>query len=212
MMGREANEFRAITARIIEVLLNEGYSEFIPSTLAPQEVFKDKTGPENDALMYRFKDKGDRDLCLIPEVTAVVQSLYEEAWGKSMKKPIKIFYLTRCYRGEKPQKGRYREFWQLGIECLGDSNEHLQAHMITLLHRCLVAAGLEGHETNVDVKRGLDYYTEDGFEVVVDRLGAQKQVAGGGKYLAGKDAACGWAIGIDRLMIAVYGDSIIGAI
>ncbi len=145
--------------------------------------------------MWNFKDKSDRNCCLIPEATGVIQELYREFWEKTLPKPIRLFYVSRCYRYDRPQKGRYREFWQFGVEMLGKSDAE---EVIGLLKRCLDAFGLE-YRFVPSVKRGLTYYIEEGFEVECDKLGAQKQVAGGGKYLEG----VGWAIGIDRLILAL---------
>ena len=145
--------------------------------------------------MWTFKDKGDRNVCLIPEVTGLIQELYRNDWSKSLPKPIKVFYVSRCYRYERPQKGRYREFTQLGIEILGGQDNREET--IQLLRESLDLFNVD-YELNDSVKRGLSYYTEDGFEASCNSLGAQKQIAGGGKYAEG----IGWAIGIDRLMLA----------
>lgn len=149
--------------------------------------------------MFTFKDKGNRDICLIPEATGIIQKLYNDSLSVTKKKPIKLFYIQRCYRYESPQRGRYREFTQFGIEILGnvDGDKEL---CLDILKECISMFG----EINKDffikdnVKRGLNYYTEDGFEVECPYLGAQKQVVGGGRYKEG----IGWAIGVDRLMIA----------
>lgn len=145
--------------------------------------------------MWTFKDKGERDVCLIPEVTGIIQELYHSGWGKTLPKPIKLFYVSRCYRYDRPQKGRYREFTQFGIEILG---KYDQEECINLLIKCLDSFGLR-YKFVPSVKRGLTYYTEDGFEVECETLGAQKQIAGGGKYSEG----IGWAIGVDRLVLAL---------
>lgn len=146
--------------------------------------------------MWSFKDKGDRDVCLIPEATAVIQELYRESWEKALPKPVKLFYVSRCYRYDKPQKGRYREFTQFGVEVLGTK---IEAAPVTELLKTVLDAFKLKYEFVPSVKRGLSYYTEDGFEVECSNLGAQKQVAGGGRYAEG----IGWAIGVDRLILAL---------
>jgi len=146
--------------------------------------------------MWAFQDKGGRDVCLIPEATGLIQELWRDKW-KGMGKPMKIFYVQRCYRYERPQAGRYREFTQFGVEYLGGNAQDDRQEVVELLRRCMEATGVNW--TLVDaVKRGLSYYVEDGFEAVCDQLGAQKQVAGGGRYAEG----IGWAIGLDRLLLA----------
>lgn len=200
LFGREAVKFRTITTRLILAAQSSGWDEYVPSLLSEQEVFVEKAGPEVLSQMYAFNDKGDRPICLIPEVTAVVQREYKDNWSKAMPKPVRLWYLTRCYRYERPQEGRYREFTQFGVECLGGKEaEWTKDRLIDFLDFCLKSTGLKDFSINSQVKRGLDYYTEDGFEVEVPILGAQKQVAGGGRY----DCGIGWAIGVDRLVLAI---------
>lgn len=146
--------------------------------------------------MWTFLDKGGRDVCLIPEATGIIQELYRESWERELPKPIRLFYVSRCYRYDRPQRGRYREFTQFGVECLGDNVE--SGPVVELLRKCLDIFGLR-YDFVPAVKRGLSYYTEDGFEVECQSLGAQKQVAGGGRYAEG----VGWAIGVDRLLLAL---------
>jgi histidyl-tRNA synthetase len=144
--------------------------------------------------MWAFKDKGDRDVCLIPEATALCQELWRDRWSKTSRS-CKLFYASRCYRYERPQAGRYREFTQFGVELLGEGDT---GEAIELLQRCLNEVGAD-YRLDTAVRRGLAYYTEEGFEAVCDALGAQKQIAGGGRYAEG----VGFAIGIDRLLLSL---------
>ena len=146
--------------------------------------------------MWSFKDKGNRDVCLIPEVTWLIQELYRERWQNELPKPVKLFYINRCYRYDRPQLGRYREFTQIGLECLGGKDN--QQEVIDILVGCLNLFNIQ-YKLVSSVKRGLAYYLEDGFEVECEKLGAQKQIAGGGKYAEG----IGWAIGLDRLLLGI---------
>ena len=148
--------------------------------------------------MYAFQDKGGRDICLIPEATAIIQEQFNTSWAKSWPKPIRIFYVQRCYRYDRPQKGRYREFTQIGAELLGGSKPDDRAEVVSLLQAVLGLFPIR-YELKEGVKRGLSYYVEEGFEAEVASLGAQKQVAGGGRYREG----IGWAIGLDRLLLAL---------
>ena len=130
-------------------------------------------------------------------MTGIIQELYRGGWDKSLPKPVRVFYVNRCYRYERPQAGRYREFTQLGVELLGGTAPQDSQEVKGLLIKCLDGDGLD-YKFVDSVKRGLSYYVEDGFEVECEKLGAQKQVAGGGRYAEG----IGWAIGIDRLLLA----------
>lgn len=146
--------------------------------------------------MWAFPDKGNRPVCLIPEVTGPVQELWREDWSKRAKTK-RIFYTSRCYRYERPQAGRYREFTQFGVELLGES-ENGRDEVISLLQTVLDTVGVSYRFSDA-VKRGLTYYIEEGFEAECEQLGAQKQIAGGGRYAEG----IGWAIGVDRLLLAL---------
>lgn len=148
-------------------------------------------------MMWRFEDKGGRDVCLAPEITGIIQEMWRNQWNKEFPKPAKIFYISRCYRYERPQKGRYREFTQVGVEILGGKSPTDKKECIDILFKCLDLFDIN-YEFDESAKRGLTYYVEDGFEVRVEKLGAQKQIAGGGRYAEG----IGWAIGLERLILS----------
>ena len=89
------------------------------------ELFARGVGETSDIVtkeMYTFKDKGDRSITLKPEGTAgVVRSYIENGLGNATL-PAKMFYLTPCFRYERPQAGRLREFHQFGVEIFGAKN------------------------------------------------------------------------------------------
>lgn len=180
--------------------ISAGYEEVILPSLWEQQTFVDKAGPEIVSQMWAFKDKGERDVCLIPEVTGLVQELWRDKWRAERRgKPYRIFYVNRCYRYERPQAGRYREFTQFGIEYLGGVAPDDWREVFDLMRYAIALFDGVDAKIKPSVKRGLTYYVEDGFEVEVDSLGAQKQIAGGGRYAEG----IGWAIGVDRLLLAM---------
>ena len=84
------------------------------------------------------------------------------------------------------------------VELLGGKAPEDRREVEDLLIALLNGAGVE-YELDREVKRGLAYYVEDGFEATCSKLGAQKQIAGGGRYAEG----IGWAIGLDRLLLAL---------
>ncbi len=183
------------------VFIKAGFNEIIIPSIWDFETFSKKTGEELKKQMWVFNNNDKKECCLIPEVTGILQEQFRNNWFfEYKKKPLKLFYVNRCYRYEKPQKGRYREFTQLGIEILGGRDRDLYTKeskelLISILNEF---KDLE-YDYNDTVTRGLGYYLEDGFEVECQNLGAQKQIAGGGKYEEG----VGWAIGIDRLILAL---------
>lgn len=163
------------------------------------DTFVAKAGEEILDQMYVFEDKKGRPMCLIPEVTAIIAEQYKESWAKSPPKPVKVFYISRCYRYENVQAGRYREFIQFGVEYLGGSEPEAEKDLLLAMAESMIVNNFDGeYDVSTNVKRGLDYYVEDGFEFSVPILGAQKQVVGGGRY----DCGIGYAIGVDRLLLA----------
>lgn len=191
------NEKRDSINRMIEILTKEGFVEISIPIIQSQEIFKDKVGEENNNLMYNFKDRGDRNLCLAPEYTAIIQKLSKTIFkGQS---DVKLFYVQECFRGEKPQAGRYRQFTQLGVEILNPTTDYIGSgfYLPNLVNELLTSSSDLKFDLTLGVRRGLDYYKEGrGFEVSCENLGSSKQVCGGGEYEGG----VGFAIGIDRLL------------
>jgi histidyl-tRNA synthetase len=189
----EAKERRIILNKLINIADEYGFNEIILPSIEPTQVYIDKAGSEVLGQMYVFKDKGERDICLRPEGTATIQLLANKYWRT--QKNVKLWYFEKCWRYERPQAGRYREFFQFGVEWLNPS-EDVKSILIEMAKK-MVETKTNDYFVSESVKRGLSYYTEDGFEISVDKLGAQKQVCGGGAYKEG----IGFAIGFDRLML-----------
>ena len=185
------NKKRSVIDKMISILKSNGFQEIQIPIIQYQETFKNKVGTENNNLMFNFNDRGNREICLSPEYTAVIQNL-SKTYFKD-KRNVKVFYVAECFRGEKPQAGRYRQFTQLGVEIINPT----EIGMLPLLASDLVSTVTKEFDINFDVTRGLDYYKEGkGFEIVCEQLGSSKQVCGGGEYEGG----VGFAIGIDRLL------------
>ena len=179
---------------MIEYLIENGYQEISIPIIQYQETFNKKVGEENNNLMFNFTDRGNRNICLAPEYTAVVQKLANTTF--KYQKDIKLFYVQECFRGEAPQAGRYRQFTQFGIEIINPSKDYLD-ELINIASELIRCFGIEGFEISRNVTRGLDYYKDGkGFEITYDKLGSSKQICGGGEY----DGGIGFAIGVDRLL------------
>jgi histidyl-tRNA synthetase len=103
MFGAEAALFRDICRALQDTAEDHGYAPYVPSALAEQSVLVDKAGREVLGQMYTFEDKGGRPLCLIPEVTALVQCAYKEGWAKTTRWPS--FFGWRWTR--RPTRGRF---------------------------------------------------------------------------------------------------------
>lgn len=201
-----AKETAALRRRIIDICVEaaklEGFEEVFLPSLELFSIYEKKTGPEIESQMYVFPDRKGRKLCLRPEGTATCQAMAREIWKNH--KDVKIFYEARCWRYERPQAGRYREFTQFGVEWLWPRDEEKARRNLAMMAEATVLTVAELLEKKIDmeiqmtVKRGLSYYVKEGFEISIPSLGAQKQVVGGGAYAEG----VGFAIGVDRLMEA----------
>jgi histidyl-tRNA synthetase len=196
--GRKPDATSTSSTRCGGLFIDRGFEEVVIPSIWAQGTFVGRAGEEVLDQMYAFEDKRGRPICLIPEVTGIVQERWAKAWSKNRPKPLRIFYVSRCYRYERPQKGRYREFTQLGVEILGGELQPCLLEVRRVLLDLLDAVGLE-YEVRDAVRRGLSYYSAPGFEIECPTLEAQKQVAGGGPYSGG----VGWAIGVERLLLAL---------
>lgn len=193
LCGAEAVEYNNTIEKLRNIAANFGYEEIILPLLWRQEIFVDKAGEEIRNKMYTFKDKGDRDICLIPEATAIIQEVFKSDWNNFRQKPIKV----RCYRYDNTQANRYREFTQFGVEILGPIKDEYRKELEQLSELILSTFNVK-YKYHSSVKRGLTYYVGDGFEYEAESLGAQKQIIGGGSY----DCGIGFALGVERLIAA----------
>ena len=119
-----------------------GYKEIQTPTFETLELFTAKSGDTIIEELYFFKDKGGRDLALRPELTAPVIRFYVDKLQMESK-PLKLFYFGNCFRYDRPQKGRYREFMQAGCELIGTDTPEAYAELIALAFTILKNVGLK---------------------------------------------------------------------
>jgi len=193
--GQEAKNRRKVLNDLIKLAEEKQYEEIILPSVEPQAIYTEKAGQEILGQMYTFKDKGEREICLRPEGTATVQLIANKYWKN--QKDVKLWYFERCWRYERPQAGRYREFFQFGVEWINPRNIEEAKRELIDLSKNMVKLVTNEIEVNESVKRGLSYYITEGFEISIPSLGAQKQVVGGGAYKEG----IGFAVGFDRMML-----------
>ena len=118
-----------------EVCSAYGYNEIRTPVFEDTSLFQRGVGDTTDVVqkeMYTFEDKGGRSITLRPEGTASLVRSFIENSLYADPQPTKLFYLISCYRYEKPQSGRLREFHQFGIECFGGTSEATDAEVIAL--------------------------------------------------------------------------------
>ena len=118
-----------------------GFREYDGPPLEPLELFTTKSGDEIIGQLYNFKDKGEREISLRPEMTPTLARMVA-AHERSYKKPIKWFTLPQLFRYERQQKGRLREHFQLNADIIGETDPAADAELISLLIDTLRTFGL----------------------------------------------------------------------
>jgi len=118
-----------------------GFREYDGPPLESLELFTTKSGEEIVGQLYNFKDKGEREISLRPEMTPSLARMVA-AHERSYKKPIKWFTLPQLFRYERQQKGRLREHFQLNADIIGERDPAADAELISLLIDTLRAFGL----------------------------------------------------------------------
>jgi histidyl-tRNA synthetase len=119
-----------------------GYREIATPAFESLDLFTIKSGEAIKDEIYSFVDRGGRSLALRPELTAPVMRLYVNKL-QSAPKPLKFYYFGDCFRYERPQSGRYRQFWQFGTELIGSARPEADAEVIALAAQILRTVGLD---------------------------------------------------------------------
>ncbi|WP_294773456.1 histidine--tRNA ligase [uncultured Eubacterium sp.] len=146
VLPNESYKNQYIEATCLGVAENFGYKEMRTPVFEHTELFQRGVGDTTDVVqkeMYTFDDKGGRSITLRPEGTSGAARAFLENGLSNEALPQKICYLTSCYRYEKPQAGRLREFHQFGIECFGATSPLADAEMISLAKQIFDELGVK---------------------------------------------------------------------
>ncbi len=145
VLPADAARRRALEAQAARILGAAGYGRIETPTFEATELFARGVGEATDIVqkeMYSFDDGGGRSLTLRPEGTAPVCRAYMEHGMRKLPQPVKLWYLSSFFRAEAPQRGRYRQFWQVGAEAIGSESPETDAELILLLAELLQALGV----------------------------------------------------------------------
>ena len=124
-----------------------GYRRITTPIFEDTELFARTSGAGSDVVqkeMYTFTDRGDRSLTLRPEATASVARAYIEHGLHRDPQPVKTYSIGPNYRYSAPQRGKFREFWQLNIEAIGSDDPAIDAEIIQLFNELLRRLGIQG--------------------------------------------------------------------
>jgi histidyl-tRNA synthetase len=128
--------------------LSHGFKRVQTPIFESLDLFTAKSGPGVVKQLYAFQDKSDRALTLRPELTAPVMRMISEEM-RSSPKPLRLSYFGQCFRYEESKKGRYREFFQYGVELIGASGPLAEAEVVSLAIDMLDSCGLVDYEVRI---------------------------------------------------------------
>lgn len=161
-----------------------GFVEYETPLLEDTALYLKKSGGELSSQLFRFEDQGGRDVTLRPEVTASLARLAAQH-QRDFPKPLKWFEIGQCFRYEKPQKGRGREFFQFNVDILGEAGPQADAELIALAIDTMLAFGFQPGDFVVrvsDRQAWLDFAAQRGvaedsipdFLQIIDKLEREK--------------------------------------
>jgi len=160
-----------------------GFGEIRPPIFEPTDLFARAVGGETDIVskeMYSFEDRDETSVSLRPEATASVCRAYIEHGMQQLPAPVKLYYLGPMFRRERPQKGRYRQFYQIGAEVLGGTAAPgIDAEVIEMVMLFFARLDLEGVQLEInsighsapECRRGYVEKLKAALERVKDKLG-----------------------------------------
>ena len=140
ILADEQVYWSVIRDKVTEMAKNYGFSRIDTPVVEFTSLFKRTIGEETDVVskeMYSFVTQGGDKLSLRPENTAGVVRSYIEHGMLNLPQPVKLFYIGPQFRHDKPQAGRYRQFWQFGFEAVGDADPIVDAQIIAMNYNIL---------------------------------------------------------------------------
>jgi len=153
LLPDEAAERDAIVAVAARLFTTCGYRRIVTPEFEDTALFARGVGEATDIVrkeMYTFSDRGGRSLTLRPEGTAPVCRAYVEHGLHRWPQPVKLWYYAPMFRYERPQAGRYRQHYQLGVEALGSAEPAVDAEVVLLLADLFRELGVEGVRLHVN--------------------------------------------------------------
>ena len=148
-----SNKWKNVELHIHQYLSRAGYSEIRTPVFENTELFKQSVGEDSDVVskeMYSWVDQGGTDLTLKPEYTASVVRSYIQNNLNSISPISKLYYIGDLFRRERPQKGRYRQFRQFGIEAIGSQYSEQDAEIISIAWNILSDLGIQDITLNLN--------------------------------------------------------------
>jgi histidyl-tRNA synthetase len=144
ILPRQRAIWRVVEKAAADVASRFGYAEIVTPVIEPAELIE-RVGEDTDAVakeLYRFDDRGGRHLALRPEATAGIVRAYFEGHLNQDPQPSRLYLIGPMFRYNRPQKGRYRQFFQFDVEAIGSASPALDAEVIEIASTWLRELGL----------------------------------------------------------------------
>lgn len=147
VLPEKSTQYERLIRVANDIFGRSGYNAITTPTFEDTALFERGVGKSTDIVrkeMFTFEDKGERSLTLRPEGTASVCRAYVEHGMHTLPQPVKLSYSGPFFRHERPQAGRYRQFNQIGAECIGSDSPLADVEVITLLADIIEELGVPG--------------------------------------------------------------------
>ena len=153
ILPEESMKWQSLENQIRKISSYYGYKEIRTPAFENTKLFSRGVGEETDIVskeMYSWTDQGGENLTLKPELTAPVARAYIQHNLGRIRPINKLYYIDALFRRERPQKGRYRQFHQFGVEAFGSEHPEIDAEVIALAISVFESLGLEGLKLNLN--------------------------------------------------------------
>ncbi len=158
LMPEDMKKLDWLSSRVKPVVESYGYQPIETPAFESLELLSAKSGADIENEIFAFPDKSQRMMGLRFDGTVPVARIV--ANNPALPKPIKYYYLNRYWRYDEPQAGRYREFWQLGVELIGSKFVEADAEVIACAAACIRALGIDDFVINLNDRRIFDPLTK----------------------------------------------------
>lgn len=158
-LPEEMAKRRELTEKIRGVFVSYGYGEIQTPAFEDFELLAKKSGTAIEKEIYTFEDKSGRKLGLRFDPTVPICRVV--ASNPNLRKPVKFYYITNMWRYDEPQRGRFREFWQAGVELIGAKSPDADAEMLAIVSDSLNAIGVKNFFFRINSRKIVERIIEE---------------------------------------------------
>ncbi len=159
-LPKEMAKRQYVMDKIRQVFINFGYDAIETPAIEYAKTILGKYGDEGNKLTYRFKDNGDRDICLRYDQTVPTARVVAANW-QNLPMPFKRYQIGRVWRADKPAKGRYREFYQCDVDIIGSTSLVADAEIAAIMSKVFSSLGFQEFEIKFNSRRLMNTILDD---------------------------------------------------